>query len=56
VANRATVPWIVLTIHKPIYCSADGSPHFANELEDLLIKYDVDLTIVGHMHLYEVIH
>lgn len=53
VSNRASVPWIVLTLHKPFYCSAKGSPSFASQLEDLLLKYDVDLTIAGHMHLYE---
>jgi hypothetical protein len=56
-ANRAKVPWIVVTLHKPLYCSADGTPGgFADKIEDILIKYDVDLTITGHMHLYERIH
>ena len=26
VANRAMVPWIVVTLHKPPYCSAEGTP------------------------------
>ena len=55
-ANRDNVPWIIVTIHKPLYCSVDGSPSFANLLEDILIEYDVDLTITGHMHAYERIH
>jgi hypothetical protein len=55
-ANREVVPWIVLTIHKPLYCSVEGSPHFADELEAILLQYDVDLTITGHMHAYERIH
>lgn len=57
VSNRDIVPWIIVTLHKPLYCSADGTPSgFADALEDTLIKYDVDLTITGHMHLYERIH
>jgi len=54
VANRAVVPWLVVTLHKPFYCSADGSPLFASQLEALLLDYDVDMTVTGHMHLYEV--
>jgi len=55
-ANRATVPWIILSIHRPIYCSVDGSPSFAARLEPILLEFDVDLTITGHMHAYERIH
>lgn len=54
--NRATVPWIILSIHKPIYCSVEGSPSFAGKIESLLLEFDVDLTIAGHMHAYERIH
>ena len=56
VANRDDVPWVVLTIHKPIYCSEDGGPRFQQQLEPLLVQYDVDLTVTGHMHCYERIH
>jgi hypothetical protein len=55
-ANRDNVPWIVLTIHKPLYCSVDGSPSFKDLLEPILLEYDVDLTLTGHMHAYERIH
>eukprot|EP00981_Chlorochromonas_danica_P002541 scaffold487_cov178-Ochromonas_danica.AAC.29 len=55
-ANRVNVPWIVVSLHKPFYCSVDGSPSFASLLEPLLLQYDVDLTITGHMHAYERIH
>ena len=55
-ANRAVVPWIVVALHKPLYCSIDGSPSFAAQLEDILLEYDVDLTITGHMHAYERVH
>lgn len=56
VANRALVPWIVVTLHKPLYCSFEGSPSFAAQLEDILLQYDVDLTITGHLHGYERVH
>lgn len=54
--QRDLVPWIILTIHKPIYSSEDGSPLFRAQLEPLLLKYDVDLTVTGHMHSYERVH
>ncbi len=57
VANRAMVPWIVLTLHKPLYCSAEGTPGgYADKLEALVLKYDVDLVISGHLHGYERVH
>ncbi len=56
-ANRAVVPWIVLTLHKPLYCSAEGTPGgFAAKLEATVLAYDVDLVITGHMHGYERVH
>ena len=57
VANRAQVPWIVFSLHKPFYCSDDGTPGgYADLLEETLLRYDVDLTITGHMHCYERVH
>lgn len=57
VANRAVVPWIVLSLHKPLYCSAEGTPGgYAAKLESLVLRYDVDLVISGHMHAYERVH
>jgi len=56
VANRARVPWIVVTIHKPIYSSDDGSPSYRDRMEPLMLKYDVDITFVGHMHCYDRVH
>jgi hypothetical protein len=55
--RRAQVPWIVLALHKPLYCSADGwGTGFADRLEPLCLQYGVDLTITGHMHVYERVH
>jgi hypothetical protein len=55
--NRDSVPWIVVSLHKPLYCSAKGTPGgYAALLETTLNKYGVDLTIVGHLHAYERVH
>ena len=55
--DRETAPWIALAIHKPLYCSAEGTPGgYADLLEDLTYKYNVDILLVGHMHAYERIH
>lgn len=51
------MPWIVLSIHKPMYCSAKGTPGgFADALEAILLAYDVDLYLTGHLHCYERVH
>jgi hypothetical protein len=63
-ANRATVPWVVLSLHRPMYCSTgegsepDYGPNsqYQTALEPLLLQYDVDLVIQGHMHAYERMH
>jgi len=62
VANRAQVPWIVVSIHKPMYCSnggwggPTGTSQYQTLLESIMIQYDVDLMITGHMHAYERVH
>lgn len=59
VANRETVPWIIYTQHKPLYCSnSDSSLHtgWSDDLDDILLQYDVDLVIQGHWHCYERVH
>ena len=61
--NRVKVPWIVFNIHRPIYSSdldgfdahKPGCP-LQRGFENLLIKYKVDLVLVGHEHCYERIH
>jgi hypothetical protein len=63
VSNRQQAPWIVVSMHRPVYCSDESqyeshSPgaKFQTALEPLFLKYDVDLVIQGHMHAYERIH
>ena len=53
--NRATVPWIIVTGHVPIYCkgsSCDNYPTLYKDFEDLFYKYGVDLFIGAHKHQY----
>jgi hypothetical protein len=48
---QATVPWVVVSLHRPMYCSTgegsepDYGPNtqFQTALEPLLLQYDVDL-------------
>lgn len=58
-SNRANVPWIMLSMHRPMYCS-DKDNNFDNDrkinIEPLAIKYDVDFVVQGHMHAYERTH
>jgi len=66
--NRAKRPWIITFGHRPMYCSDDdGDDCLNNEslvrsglpivkwfgLEDLFLKYGVDLEIWAHEHSYE---
>lgn len=57
--NRQAQPWIVIMIHRPLYCSSHGRPCttdstiLTNALEDLFHKYKVDLVLQGHVHNYE---
>lgn len=62
-ANRANVPWIILTGHRPMYCSEknEESSHwpgayFQTTIEPIMLQYHVDLYVCGHMHMYERIH
>ena len=62
-ANRGNVPWVVVTGHRPMYCSDEsewnqhcpGAP-FQTSIEPLMQEYHADLLITGHMHCLERIH
>jgi len=58
--NRAKTPFLILTGHRPMYCSdvAEYDAHKAGShlqmvIEPLMTKYSVDLYLAGHMHCYE---
>jgi acid phosphatase len=57
-ANRANVPWIVVTGHRPFYASvpttgAASCSACASAFIPSIIQYNVDLYISGHIHWYE---
>eukprot|EP00041_Stephanoeca_diplocostata_P036636 m.1345107 g.1345107 ORF g.1345107 m.1345107 type:complete len:540 (+) comp24904_c0_seq8:227-1846(+) len=62
-ANRANVPWIVFSCHRP-FLSSDADEYAAHTpgaplltaFEPLLLQYGVDLTLTGHQHAYERVH
>lgn len=52
--DRSVTPWIIVTAHVPLYCSGDPGPaDLMADVEPLLLRYHVDLHIVGHEHIYE---
>jgi len=57
--NRANVPWIIVTGHKPMYSNNNDSyvkqymPPLLGAVEDLFHANKVDLFICGHVHAYE---
>ena len=52
VANRANVPWIIVSGHRPFYTSDVGNTPSASRLlfEPLFLEYDVDIVYFGHVH------
>ena len=54
--NRSVTPWCVVFLHRPIYAvgpSATGGSRdtpVGDALEPTLLKYHVDLFLVGHVH------
>lgn len=62
VANRENVPWIIMFMHRPLYCHNDeddvgdcqrNAPLFRSYLESLVESAKVDLFITAHEHSYE---
>eukprot|EP01104_Vermistella_antarctica_P017805 TRINITY_DN6385_c0_g1_i1.p1 TRINITY_DN6385_c0_g1~~TRINITY_DN6385_c0_g1_i1.p1 ORF type:complete len:594 (-),score=90.51 TRINITY_DN6385_c0_g1_i1:4-1785(-) len=58
--NRTNTPWVVVTSHRPVYCSErdiggerEVIQHLRETTEPILNKYQVDLVLTGHMHDYE---
>lgn len=60
VQNRSIRPWLIVFMHRPMYCSNKdqenchtGATVLKVVLEDLFAKYQVDLVITAHKHNYE---
>ena len=59
--NRSVTPWIIFSGHRPMYSSSDLIPGLDlmngpwwPEVEQLLLKHEVDLCLWGHNHNAEV--
>lgn len=53
---RGDIDWIVVFMHQPIYSNQDSrrsNPIYQALVEPVLHRYDVDLLLVGHNHMYE---
>ena len=56
--DRCIYPWLIVMIHRPLYVAYPHKSnrkvgrHLANILEDLLLEYNVDILISGHIHSY----
>jgi len=60
IANRAQVPWIIVTGHRPFYGSLPKLPALPGNcdsctaaFEPLILRYNVDFYFAGHIHWYE---
>ena len=63
--DRETHPWVVVTAHKPLYCSLNKASSMIMQAcllharvmreayEEVFLRFKVDLGMFGHIHLYE---
>eukprot|EP01126_Amoeba_proteus_P035828 TRINITY_DN3623_c0_g1_i3.p1 TRINITY_DN3623_c0_g1~~TRINITY_DN3623_c0_g1_i3.p1 ORF type:complete len:512 (+),score=66.55 TRINITY_DN3623_c0_g1_i3:291-1826(+) len=58
--NRSITPWLVVAGHRPLYSSGTSdvgdyhiSEHLRQELEIMMLRFQVDLVFTGHYHNYE---
>lgn len=60
--NRDSVPWLIVGMHRAMYtlssCDKGGNPTgepkaLQAAFEALFIKYNVDVVVAGHVHVYE---
>jgi hypothetical protein len=57
--DRAVTPWVLLTIHTPLYNTFNKHKHdpqiiaAKEHLEPLLVKYHVNVVFSGHIHAYQ---
>jgi len=53
VGNRANVPWIIMSGHRPVWFSGGQDPDVNTFLLPLIEQYKVDIYFAGHEHIYE---
>lgn len=53
--DRSKTPWVIAMSHRPMYSSGVASyqTDVRNAFEPLLLQYDVDVYLSGHIHWYE---
>lgn len=58
--DRTATPWVVVTLHRPIYSTQECETgdyvvglHLRRALDPLFEKYEVDVALVAHTHAYE---
>jgi hypothetical protein len=53
-ANRkdGSVPWIVVSGHRPLYSSYHSNQAAIAAFEPLFLKYNVDIYFAGHVHWF----
>jgi acid phosphatase len=49
-SNRANVPWIIVSGHRPLYSSHHENKNVIAAFEALLLKFNVDIFFAGHVH------
>ncbi|EGD76959.1 hypothetical protein PTSG_07301 [Salpingoeca rosetta] len=58
-ASRHVTPWIVVVLHRPLYCTESNrdckqyAETLREGLEDLFFNYNVDVVIQAHRHNYQ---
>lgn len=51
--DRTLTPWVVVAGHRPWYSSGSVCASCQTAFEPLFVKYNVDLVLAGHFHVYE---
>jgi acid phosphatase type 7 len=47
--DRSITPWLIVAFHRPMYYGSTRDANFA-QFEALLMQYQVDLVLTGHVH------
>ncbi|MCU1431593.1 MAG: hypothetical protein JWP95_698 [Actinotalea sp.] len=55
-ARAASIPWVVVSLHKPCLSLGDYTCDQGVDLSNLLLAKKVDLVLNGHEHLYQRTH